>query len=413
MSALPFRSATRSASSFRLLTASPLASSSRLSPVRTFTSSLAALDAVKKPSMSAIAAIRKAVPGTSMIKAREALQVTFCDAGEDVQAALSWLDEDRRKSGAKRAEKVADRQAKEGVVGLCILSDGLGTKAAETTSTSQGGDLPTAPPRAGLVELNCETDFVARNEVFQTLVNDLSHTAALFTSLAGISVDKMPRIIDLPVADFLAFPVMPSSPDEALPKAPSARPKSVQDAIIDVVSRLGEKISLARVSSVSMAATPEADEPRRSESVSESFVASAFAHGATNTTVVANKAAFAVSVGKVASLMLTRYQGLDPTATEEAKTTMRALTRSLARQAAGMETTSIRATTGEDATALYSQPFMMLLPTAGITSEGEESVQGVLQRWGAQHKVGVEVMDMKRWTLGETQMEEEVVLERS
>src|SRR6266403_4324277 len=67
-------------------------------------------------------------------------------------------------SGAKKAAKVSHRTAGEGLVGASVLSRGTGS--------SPGG------VRAALVELNCETDFVARNALFGRLVADVAHTAA-------------------------------------------------------------------------------------------------------------------------------------------------------------------------------------------------------------------------------------------
>lgn len=63
-----------------------------------------------------------------------------------------------RKKGTIKAEKKADRQTKEGIIASYIHMAG----------------------RIGvLIEVNCETDFVARNEIFQSFVKDISlHIAA-------------------------------------------------------------------------------------------------------------------------------------------------------------------------------------------------------------------------------------------
>ncbi|CAO1637667.1 unnamed protein product [Parajaminaea phylloscopi] len=327
---------------------------------------------------------------------------------EDVPAALTWLEDDRRRSGIRKAEKVADREAKEGLVGICILSDGLGD-GPEPSGT-------TPAPQGGLVELNCETDFVARNEVFTALVRDLSHTAAMFPGLAGgMAVDDSPRLVDLPLDEFMQFPIMSSSPE-----TPSASaPRSVQTAILDVVSRLGEKISMTRVSAVSRARRPAADAPKRTTQPGARSILSAFAHGAVVAPSATSPAAsrqpdYLMSAGRVVSLLLTRFSGTPPTRSVESDKMVRALTRSLARQTAGMETRSIQRTNAdaESDTALYSQNFMMLLPTAGVSpcADGEESVESVLERWAKEHLAvakkddgrAVEVYDMRRWKVGET-----------
>lgn len=76
------------------------------------------------------------------------------EAEGDLEKAETIL----RKKGTIKAEKKADRQTKEGIIASYIHMAG----------------------RIGvLIEVNCETDFVARNENFQALVKDISlHIAA-------------------------------------------------------------------------------------------------------------------------------------------------------------------------------------------------------------------------------------------
>lgn len=341
-----------------------------------------------------------------MLKAREALASTWASNGsEDVAAALAWLEDDRRKSGAKKAAKVADREAKEGVVGVCILSDGLSSQPDPLDNSASTASE--ASPQAGLIELNCETDFVARNEVFAELVRDLSHTAALFPTLAGDSAtESIPRLVDIPVEAFLQFPVMPSSPESAQ----GTMPRTVQAAIVDAVSRLGEKIDLARVSAIS---APLGTAP---SGASPAVVASAFTHGAgSSSSSTVPRPGYLLSSGRVASLLLTRFRGVAPPS-EDLAASIRGLTRSLARQATGMDTKTIRPSNDAESEvddALYSQQFMMLLPTAGLSASPEnteETVSAALDRWAKEklkdaHQTGsdkVEVVDMKRWKLGES-----------
>jgi elongation factor Ts len=84
--------------------------------------------------------------GAGMMDCKKALTET---AG-DVEAAIDWL----RKNGLAAAAKKAGRIAAEGLVGL----------VAEGT-------------RGALVEVNSETDFVARNEAFQGFVSQLAKLA--------------------------------------------------------------------------------------------------------------------------------------------------------------------------------------------------------------------------------------------
>ncbi|MCE7027326.1 translation elongation factor Ts [Jiella avicenniae] len=87
--------------------------------------------------------------GAGMMDCKTALAET----NGDMEAAIDWL----RKKGISKADKKSGRTAAEGLIGV----------AAEGT-------------KAVVVEVNSETDFVARNEAFQTLVRDVA-TVALST----------------------------------------------------------------------------------------------------------------------------------------------------------------------------------------------------------------------------------------
>src|SRR5690349_22294363 len=81
--------------------------------------------------------------GVGMMDCKKALEET----GGDMEAAVDWL----RTRGLAKAAKKADRVAAEGLVGVVTA----GTKAA-------------------VVEVNSETDFVARNEQFQNIVANIA-----------------------------------------------------------------------------------------------------------------------------------------------------------------------------------------------------------------------------------------------
>lgn len=85
--------------------------------------------------------------GVGMMECKSALTET----NGDIQAAIKLL---REKSGAK-ADKKASREAKEGVI------------AAKISSCGKSGII---------VEINCETDFVAKNDNFQNFVNEVAST---------------------------------------------------------------------------------------------------------------------------------------------------------------------------------------------------------------------------------------------
>ena len=88
--------------------------------------------------------------GVGMMDCKKALQET---AG-DMEAAIDWL----RAKGLSKAAKKADRIAAEGVVAVSVRIDGAGMTAAA-------------------IELNAETDFVARNEGFQTAARKIAQAA--------------------------------------------------------------------------------------------------------------------------------------------------------------------------------------------------------------------------------------------
>jgi len=99
--------------------------------------------------------------GVGMTDAKVALQ----EADGDFDKALAAM----RKKGLTKAEKRGEREARAGVIGSYLHDNRIGV----------------------LVEVNCETDFVARNEIFTSLVKDISmHIAA--SSPEFISEEAVP-----------------------------------------------------------------------------------------------------------------------------------------------------------------------------------------------------------------------------
>ncbi len=86
--------------------------------------------------------------GAGMMDCQRAL----VEAGGNMEEAIKIL----RKKGLAAAAKKAGRLAKDGLVAVAVSEDGT---------------------RAGMVELNCETDFVARTEQYQSLVRALAEQA--------------------------------------------------------------------------------------------------------------------------------------------------------------------------------------------------------------------------------------------
>jgi elongation factor Ts len=88
--------------------------------------------------------------GVGMTDAKKALD----ENGGDFDKALEAM----RKKGLTKAEKRGEREARQGIVGTYNHDNRIGV----------------------LVEVNCETDFVARNDIFKDLVKDVAmHIAAM------------------------------------------------------------------------------------------------------------------------------------------------------------------------------------------------------------------------------------------
>jgi elongation factor Ts len=130
--------------------------------------------------------------GAGFMDCKRALE----EAGGDVEKAVTTL----REAGLAAAAKKAGRDAREGLVSSYIHTGG----------------------RVGvLLEVNCETDFVARNEQFQKLVKDIG------MQIAGLS-PKYVSQEQIP-ADVLAAKRTELEADEALAK----KPESVRAQIVE------------------------------------------------------------------------------------------------------------------------------------------------------------------------------------
>jgi len=129
--------------------------------------------------------------GAGMMDCKAALSET----GGNLEAAVDWL----RKKGLSKAAKKAGRVAAEGLVGVAVRT----TKGI-------------------LVEVNSETDFVARNDLFQGLVKMVADAALD----AGANVDKI--------------------------LAAKAGGITIDEAIADTIAKVGENMSLRRAAELSV-----------------------------------------------------------------------------------------------------------------------------------------------------------------
>lgn len=132
--------------------------------------------------------------GVGMMDCKRALQET----GGDMDAAIDWL----RAKGLSKAAKKADRVAAEGVVALAVSPN----------ATS-----------AAAIELNAETDFVARNDLFQSAARAAA-TAAL---IVGANVD-------------------------AIKAAKTKDDETVEGIVTNLIATIGENMMLRRAARLSV-----------------------------------------------------------------------------------------------------------------------------------------------------------------
>jgi elongation factor Ts len=129
--------------------------------------------------------------GAGMMDCKAALQET----NGDMEQAVDLL----RKKGLAKAAKKAGRIAAEGLIGLAVEG-----------------------PKGVLVEVNSETDFVARNDLFQGLVKMITNVALT----VGTDMEKI--------------------------KAAKVGPITIADAIADTIAKIGENMTLRRASQLSV-----------------------------------------------------------------------------------------------------------------------------------------------------------------
>lgn len=129
----------------------------------------------------------KELTGVGLTDAKKALE----EANGDFDKALAEM----RKKGLTKAEKRSEREASQGLVEAYVHGGRIGA----------------------MVEVNCETDFVARTDDFKTLVHDLAmHIAA--TNPRFVSADDVPASeCDAKKAEFTEKVKAEGKPDNIVP----------------------------------------------------------------------------------------------------------------------------------------------------------------------------------------------------
>lgn len=183
----------------------------------------------------------KDLTGVGLTDAKKALE----EAGGDFDKALEAM----RKKGLTKAEKRGEREARQGVVGTYNHDGRIGV----------------------LVEVNCETDFVARNEIFTNLVKDVAmHVAA--SAPEYVSSDDIPADVrEAKKQELLASDALKGKPAEMADKIVDGQLKkyfaerclldqpfiknpdqTVGDYVKEHNARLGENILVRRFSRMAL-----------------------------------------------------------------------------------------------------------------------------------------------------------------
>jgi elongation factor Ts len=173
--------------------------------------------------------------GAGMMDCKNAL----VEADGDVEKAVNLL----RERGLAAAAKKAGREAREGVVSSYIHA---------------GGKL------AALIEVNCETDFVARTDEFQKLVRDLAMQVVALSPLY-VDVERIPEdALAAKKAELAASDAVKGKPAEIQERIVEGQLKkwyqdvclyeqpfrdedrAVKDLITEAIARIGENIRVRR-----------------------------------------------------------------------------------------------------------------------------------------------------------------------
>lgn len=324
-----------------------------------------------KPSIALIAELRKQTQ-VPLSKIREAL----AHSNNSIPDALLWLEKDMVASGKSKLAKLGSRSTTQGVIAISVLSEGAGFRTA-------GG------VRAAMVELNCETDFVGRNELFTQLASDIAHSAAFISEAKNnTNGDQQVEFNPLSVDELKEAPlIVPSSIGVAKYKG------TVHAAIRDTILKVGENISLRRATSI-------VEDTSLEPPPTTALRLGSYIHGSSQNPSCGR-------IGALALLSLRSPQFPRLRISKQFRENLFTLERSLARQIIAFPSLkSIRHTPeNQDEEALYKQQF--------ITFPGELSnslVEEALKKWSISEGLvnpdqddegsGIDVLRFAHWNVG-------------
>lgn len=177
----------------------------------------------------------RAQTGAGIMDVKKALD----EAGNDADKALEIL----RKRGQQIAAKKAGRQASEGVIASYIHMNKIGA----------------------MVELNCETDFVARTDDFQALAKDIAMQIASMMP-EYLNEEDVPEEVKDKEREIYREQIEGDKPEDVVEKIVEGKlskyyqnaclmnqkffkddKKTVQDVLTEAIGKLGENIQVRRM----------------------------------------------------------------------------------------------------------------------------------------------------------------------
>ncbi len=174
--------------------------------------------------------------GAGMMDCKKALS----EAGGDLEKAIDIL----RKKGAATAEKRADRATNQGVVEAYIHA---------------GGRI------GSIVEVNCETDFVAKTDDFRALARDVAMQIAAMNPLFIQREDVTQETLDREMDIYRTQARNEKKPDNIIERVATGKlekffqdtclteqtfikdsSKTIKDLVLELTAKTGEKVTIRR-----------------------------------------------------------------------------------------------------------------------------------------------------------------------
>jgi elongation factor Ts len=200
---------------------------------------------------------------------------------------------------------------------------------------------------SALVELNCETDFVAKNELFASFCSKLAETSSLIMGEAS------EEIIDLNIDEFGEKKLIGSD-------------FIVNEELKNLVGKLKEKINIRRGFIFN--------------NPSSLFVTAAYSHSA---------GTLPPGLGRLGSVIVLR---LEKRVDIETRKEITMLAKKIAQHVSGFNPVTVNATNGvESESVLMNQPFLF----------GGGSIAEVLQKFQQETRIGLTIQEFKRVECGE------------